>query len=42
MCNLKKHFKKTKLQMLIRGQNILGYNHYADDTVEYFIKKYSL
>ena len=37
--NLKKHFKKTKLQMLIRGQNILGYNHYADDTVEYFVKK---
>lgn len=37
--NLKKHFKNTKLQMLIRGQNILGYNHYADDTVEYFIKK---
>ena len=37
--NLKKHFKKTKLQMLFRGQNILGYNHYADDTVEYFVKK---
>ena len=37
--NFKKHFKKTKLQMLFRGQNILGYNHYADDTVEYFVKK---
>ena len=36
---LKKHFKKTKLQMLFRGQNILGYNHYADDVVEYFVKK---
>ena len=37
--NFKKHFKTTKLQMLFRGQNILGYNHYADDTVEYFVKK---
>ena len=37
--NFKKHFKNTKLQMLFRGQNILGYNHYADDTVEYFVKK---
>ena len=36
---LRKHFKNTKLQMLFRGQNILGYNHYADDTVEYFVKK---
>ena len=35
----KKHFKNTKLQMLFRGQNILGYNHYADDVVEYFVKK---
>lgn len=35
----KQHFKNTKLQMLFRGQNILGYNHYADDTVEYFVKK---
>ena len=31
--------KKTKLQMLFRGQNILGYNHYADDVVEYFVQK---
>lgn len=37
--NFKKHFKTTKLQMLFRGQNILGYNHYADDTVEFFVKK---
>ena len=29
----------TKLQMLLRGQNILGYRHYADDVVEYFIQK---
>lgn len=36
---LKKHFKNTKLQMLFRGQNILGYNHYADDVVEYFVEK---
>ena len=31
--------KKTKLQMLIRGQNLLGYKHYADDVVEEFVKK---
>ena len=30
---------KTKLQMLFRGQNILGYKHYADDVVEYFVQK---
>ena len=30
---------KTKLQMLFRGQNILGYKHYADDVVEEFCKK---
>lgn len=36
---LKRHFRKTKLQMLFRGQNILGYNHYADDVVEYFVEK---
>lgn len=35
----KKGFKKTKLQMLFRGQNILGYRHYADDVVEYFVQK---
>jgi oxaloacetate decarboxylase alpha subunit len=31
--------KKTPLQMLLRGQNLLGYKHYADDVVEYFIQK---
>ena len=31
--------KKTKLQMLFRGQNILGYRHYADDVVEKFVQK---
>ena len=36
---LKAGFKNTKLQMLFRGQNILGYNHYADDVVEYFVQK---
>ena len=32
-------FKNTKLQMLFRGQNILGYKPYADDVVEYFVQK---
>jgi len=36
---LKKAMPKTKLQMLFRGQNILGYKHYADDVVEAFCKK---
>ncbi len=36
---LKAGFKNTKLQMLFRGQNILGYRHYADDVVEYFVQK---
>jgi oxaloacetate decarboxylase (Na+ extruding) subunit alpha len=31
--------KKTPLQMLLRGQNLLGYKHYADDVVEYFVQK---
>ena len=31
--------KNTKLQMLLRGQNLLGYKHYADDLVEYFVQK---
>ncbi|HBQ63404.1 MAG TPA: oxaloacetate decarboxylase subunit alpha [Clostridiales bacterium] len=31
--------KNTKLQMLLRGQNLLGYKHYADDVVEYFVQK---
>ena len=36
---LREHVKKTKLQMLFRGQNILGYRNYADDVVEYFVQK---
>ena len=36
---LRDGFKNTKLQMLFRGQNILGYNHYADDVVEYFVQQ---
>ena len=36
---LKAHLPNTKLQMLFRGQNILGYKHYADDVVEAFCKK---
>lgn len=36
---LKKHLKKTPIMMLLRGQNLLGYNHYADDVVEAFVKK---
>jgi len=36
---LRDGFKNTKLQMLFRGQNMLGYRHYADDLVDYFVKK---
>jgi oxaloacetate decarboxylase alpha subunit len=36
---IRKTVKNTKLQMLLRGQNLLGYKHYADDVVEAFIKK---
>jgi oxaloacetate decarboxylase alpha subunit len=36
---LKAGFKKTPLQMLFRGQNILGYSQYPDDVVEYFVQK---
>lgn len=36
---LKKAMPNTKLQMLFRGQNILGYKHYADDVVDAFVKK---
>ncbi len=36
---IKSKAKKTPLQMLLRGQNLLGYKHYADDVVEYFIQK---
>ncbi|MDY3070947.1 MAG: pyruvate carboxylase subunit B [Eubacteriales bacterium] len=35
---IRKHVKKTKLQMLLRGQNLLGYKHYPDDVVREFIK----
>ena len=35
---LKSHLKKTKIQMLLRGQNLLGYKHYSDDVVEKFIE----
>ncbi len=36
---LKKEMPNTKLQMLFRGQNMLGYRHYADDVLEYFVQK---
>ncbi len=36
---LRDGFKKTKLQMLLRGQNLLGYQNYPDDVVEYFVQK---
>lgn len=36
---LRKHVKKTKLQMLLRGQNLVGYRHYADDVVREFVKR---
>ncbi len=36
---IRKGLPHQKLQMLFRGQNILGYSHYADDVVEYFVQK---
>lgn len=36
---IRERVKNTKLQMLLRGQNLLGYRHYSDDVVEIFIKK---
>ena len=36
---LRKHMPNTKLQMLLRGQNLLGYKHYADDVVDAFCQK---
>lgn len=36
---IRKGMPNTKLQMLFRGQNILGYSHYSDDVVEYFAQK---
>ena len=35
---LKQHMPNTPLQMLLRGQNLLGYKHYADDVVDEFIR----
>ena len=37
--NIKARVKKTKLQMLLRGQNLLGYRHYPDDVVRKFVAK---
>ncbi|MCR4430603.1 MAG: oxaloacetate decarboxylase subunit alpha [Tepidanaerobacteraceae bacterium] len=36
---LRQKIKKTPLQMLLRGQNLLGYHHYPDDVVDLFVKK---
>ena len=36
---IRSHVKNTKLQMLLRGQNLLGYRNYADDVVEALVKK---
>lgn len=36
---IRQHMPNTKLQMLFRGQNMLGYRHYADDVIQYFIQK---
>ena len=36
---IRQAFKKTRLQMLLRGQNLVGYKHYADDVVEMFCNK---
>ena len=36
---IRKAMPKTKMQMLFRGQNMLGYRHYADDVVSYFVQK---
>lgn len=36
---IRKYCPKTKLQMLFRGQNMLGYRHYADDVLEYFVQR---
>ena len=36
---IRKNVKKTKLQMLLRGQNLVGYKHYADDVVNEFVDK---
>jgi oxaloacetate decarboxylase alpha subunit len=36
---IRKNVKNTKLQMLLRGQNLLGYKHYADDVVDEFVNR---
>ena len=36
---IRSRIKNTKLQMLLRGQNLVGYKHYADDVVEYFVQR---
>ena len=36
---LRKRFRKTRIQMLLRGQNIVGYRHYADDVVREFVNR---
>lgn len=36
---IRKHVKKTRLQMLLRGQSLVGYSHYPDDVVEKFVAK---
>ena len=36
---IRKEMPNTKMQMLFRGQNMLGYRHYADDVVAYFVQK---
>ena len=35
----KNHFKKTKLQMLLRGKNLVGYRQFDDSVIEFFIQK---
>ena len=37
--NLKSEFNKTPIQMLLRGQNLVGYKHYPDDVVTKFVEK---
>ena len=39
LVQLKEHLPKTPLQMLLRGQNLVGYRHYADDVVDEFVAK---
>lgn len=39
LAEIRKRVKNTKLQMLLRGQNLLGYKHYADDVVDEFVNR---